>query len=83
MHHELKIAECYYVPGLSGEKPFEIRRNDDRGFQKGDTVLFREVNKLNLSAVQGRDHLRDRFRAERRLRGFWLSLRRIATSNSN
>lgn len=48
MHHELKIAECYYVPGLSGEKPFEIRRNDDRGFQKGDTVLFREVNKLNL-----------------------------------
>lgn len=48
MHHELKIAECYFVPGLSGEKPFEIRHNDDRGFQKGDTVLFREVNKLNL-----------------------------------
>lgn len=48
MHHELKIAECYFVPGLTGEKPFEIRRNNDRGFQKGDTVLFREVNKLNL-----------------------------------
>ena len=57
MHHQLKIAECYFNPGVQGEKPFEIRRNNDRGFQKGDTVLFREVNQVGLNT--GRE-----FRAE-------------------
>lgn len=48
MHHELKILRCYFDPGAAGEKPFEIRRNNDRGFQRGDTVEFREVNHLGL-----------------------------------
>lgn len=48
MHHELKLMKCYFVPGANGEKPFEIRRNNDRGFQKGDTVEFREVDNLGL-----------------------------------
>ncbi len=48
MRHELKIMQCYFDPGINGEKPFEIRRNDDRGFQKGDTVEFREVTSTGL-----------------------------------
>lgn len=44
MHHELKILPAYFEAGKCGDKNFEIRRNNDRGFQKGDTLEFREVN---------------------------------------
>lgn len=57
MHHDLKILKCYFEPGLAGEKPFEIRRNNDRGFQKGDTVRFIEIDNLGVST-------RREFRAE-------------------
>lgn len=46
MHHELKILVPYFEAGKEGLKNFEIRRNNDRGFQKGDTVEFREINSV-------------------------------------
>ena len=39
-HHVLKINGVYYEAKVAGDKPFEIRYNDDRGFQKGDTVKY-------------------------------------------
>jgi hypothetical protein len=39
MEHILKTVEPYLAAVASGEKTFEIRRND-RAFQKGDTVLL-------------------------------------------
>lgn len=39
MHHELKIQNDYYQAKTEGLKLFEIR-NNDRGFQKGDTVSY-------------------------------------------
>lgn len=39
--HELKVLPAYFHPLSSGEKPFEVRR-DDRGFQKGDVLWLRE-----------------------------------------
>lgn len=44
MKHELKILPAYYEAVLSGDKTFEIRFNDDRGFQKGDSVLLLEIS---------------------------------------
>jgi hypothetical protein len=41
MEHELKAWMPYYESVLSGEKPFEVRKND-RGFQRGDVLLLRE-----------------------------------------
>lgn len=41
MHHILKIWPRYFEAVKSGEKTFEVRDND-RGFQKGDTVTLRE-----------------------------------------
>jgi len=44
MHHKLKILECYYHAVRKGEKLFEIRKNNDRGFQKGDTVELMPID---------------------------------------
>jgi len=41
MRHELKILPVFYDAVKSGDKTFEIRWNGDRGYQKGDTVIFR------------------------------------------
>lgn len=38
--HSLKTARPYWFAIERGEKRFEVRR-DDRGFQKGDTLLLR------------------------------------------
>lgn len=46
MIHELKTWAPYYDAAVSGEKTFEVRR-DDRGFQRGDTVTL-------IRCVQGR-----------------------------
>ena len=43
MKHELKIKTRYFEQVANGNKPFEIRNNIDRDFQKGDQVLLREV----------------------------------------
>lgn len=41
MTHELKIWPQYYCRVADGSKTFEVR-NNDRGFQPGDTVVLRE-----------------------------------------
>lgn len=41
MKHELKIWPQYYCRVADGSKTFEVRDND-RGFQPGDTVTLRE-----------------------------------------
>ena len=47
MTHEIKIREEYADAVLSGEKSFEVREND-RGYQKGDTVHFHVICNLGL-----------------------------------
>jgi len=42
MNHELKIWPNFYKRVKDGSKTFEIRSNEDRGFQMGDTVELRE-----------------------------------------
>jgi len=37
--HVLKTVEPYFSAVVAGEKTFEARRND-RGFQKGDTLIL-------------------------------------------
>lgn len=41
MTHELKIWPQYYCRVADGSKTFEVREND-RGFQSGDTVVLKE-----------------------------------------
>jgi hypothetical protein len=43
MVHELKTWEEYFNAIASGEKTFELRKND-RGFLTGDELLLREYN---------------------------------------
>lgn len=47
MKHILKILPCYFEAVLDGKKTFEIREND-RGYQAGDTVVLREHDKVML-----------------------------------
>ena len=42
--HDLKILPCYFKAVTDGHKNFEIRKNHDRGFQKGDIVVLREYD---------------------------------------
>lgn len=41
VHHELKIWPQYFGRVKDGSKTFEVREND-RGFQPGDTVTLKE-----------------------------------------
>ncbi|MBB1389514.1 DUF3850 domain-containing protein [Shewanella sp. SG44-6] len=41
--HDLKILSCYFDALKSECKTFEIRKNSDKGFQKGDIVTFKEL----------------------------------------
>lgn len=41
--HDLKTWPEWYEPSLSGEKPYEIRKND-RNFAVGDILLLREYS---------------------------------------
>ena len=47
MTHHIKILEDFADVVLSGEKSFEVREND-RGYQKGDHVKFKVIDRLNL-----------------------------------
>ena len=40
MTHEIKIKKTFIEPILTGQKNFEIRKND-RGYQKGDRIRFK------------------------------------------
>lgn len=44
MNHELKIDPIYYQRVKDGSKTFEVRDND-RGFQQGDTVTLKEYDR--------------------------------------
>lgn len=44
MTHELKLYEDFADAVLCGDKNFEVRKND-RGFQKGDLVKFRVIDR--------------------------------------
>ena len=44
MIHKLKILNCYYEAVKAGIKTFEIRRNSDRGFQKGDQIVLMAIH---------------------------------------
>ena len=43
--HEIKLSEDYCDEVYSGEKTFEVRKND-RGYQKGDHIVFIPVDRL-------------------------------------
>ena len=45
--HHIKIQENFAGSVLSGEKSFELRRND-RGYQKGDLIQFEVVNSVGV-----------------------------------
>lgn len=45
--HNLKIRIEFCNSVLDGTKCFEVREND-RGFQKGDTVMFNPVDKMGF-----------------------------------
>ena len=59
MIHELKILPVYFEAVLSGDKPFEIRDNSDRGFQKGDTVTLIECVNGSITTATGRKVTRE------------------------
>lgn len=44
MNHEIKLSEAYCDAVYSGDKTFEVRKND-RGYQKGDHVSFIPVDR--------------------------------------
>lgn len=44
MVHNLKILPVFFQAVIDGVKNFDIRDNSDRGFQKGDTVIFHEYD---------------------------------------
>ena len=46
MVHRIKLSEDFAEAVLTGDKSFEIRKND-RGYQKGDVVIFTVVERGN------------------------------------
>lgn len=42
--HRLKILPKYFAAVLTGHKTFEIRAEDDKHFNEGDNVIFREYD---------------------------------------
>jgi len=46
MQHSLKIYPELFKQVVSGDKLFEVRNNEDRGFQKGDELTLREYDPL-------------------------------------
>lgn len=45
--HTLKVLAPYFDPLRSGEKTFEVRR-DDRGFQKGDILVLQRWDQAGV-----------------------------------
>lgn len=48
MIHELKIDPKYYCRVADGSKTFEVREND-RGYQSGDTVILKEYDRESIN----------------------------------
>jgi len=51
MIHELKIEQAYFQAVIDGDKNFEIRFND-RGFQKGDSLVLSEIAKVGMTTYR-------------------------------
>jgi len=47
MEHLLKIEPVFLDQIISGEKTFELRKND-RNYQKGDIIKFTDLTKNNF-----------------------------------
>ena len=48
MKHKLKIFPAFFDAVVSGEKNFEVRDNNDRGFKHGDIVRLCEFTKEGM-----------------------------------
>ncbi len=57
--HKLKLDTSYFDAVASKAKPFEVRR-DDRGFQRGDTIIFSRYGSEEDGAIQSIGYM-DRF----------------------
>lgn len=53
MEHNLKIDDVYLQAKLAGDKLFEIRVND-RGYQKGDIVVYTEYRSWDGEPIKHR-----------------------------
>lgn len=53
--HDLKLSIEFCDAVLSGEKTFEVRKND-RGFQTGDLIRFIPTNKLGIKEEYTNGH---------------------------
>lgn len=49
--HTIKLSHEFQEAVLSGDKTFEVRRND-RGYQKGDLVQFRVVDNAGIEMLR-------------------------------
>lgn len=54
--HRIKLREEYADAVYSGEKTFEIRYND-RGYQKGDEIIFHVVDGAGISCSHRINHV--------------------------
>ena len=50
MVHEIKLRESFAEAVMSGDKNFEVRLND-RGYQKGDYVVFKVTTDNGLATI--------------------------------
>ena len=48
MTHNIKLSDKFADAILNGEKIFEVRYND-RGYQKGDRIVFQVVDDVGVS----------------------------------
>lgn len=54
--HKIKLREEYADAVLSGDKSFEVRYND-RGYQKGDEIIFQVVDGAGISLPHRINHV--------------------------
>lgn len=52
MKHIIKIKKCYHERILLGQKTFEVRKND-RDYQVGDELEFRDAEPVQPSPLRG------------------------------
>lgn len=52
--HNLKTLQPFFDAVVSGEKRFELRSNEDRHFQVGDTLVLQEYD-LAMGKLTGRE----------------------------